>query len=339
MDAALIEEFRGGLLECVHRGHICVVDEFGSVTSSVGDPHHRVFTRSSAKPIQAIPGIKAGIMERFNLTEAEIAVMTASHCGEDMHIQVLEELIKKTGLQEDNMVCVPSLPINAQSMEHLLRGGGERRRLYHNCAGKHLGILAYCKMCNLPLEGYSDSSHPVQQEIINTLASLVNMQKGEIGIAIDGCGLPVFNLPLSALATAYMKLSCPDLIEDAETAKAVSTITAAMSRYPLLVSGSGKIDPILLADDNIVAKGGFKGVYAFSLRKERVGVAFKLMDGSEEEWGLITLSILEQLGYNNQNTLKQLRDTFTTEIYNDAGQKVGLVESVFQLSPLSMAKD
>lgn len=338
MDAALIEEFRGVLLECVHRGHICVVDELGRAASSVGDPHYRVFTRSSAKPIQAIPGIKAGIMERFNLTEAEIAVMTASHLGEDMHIQVLEELIKKTGLQEESMVCSPSLPINAQSMEHLLREGGERRRLYHNCAGKHLGILAYCKMCNLPLESYNDSSHPVQQEIINTLAGLANMQKGEIGLAIDGCGLPVFNLPLSALATAYMKLSCPDLIEDAETAKAVSIITTAMNHYPLLVSGNGKIDSIMLADDNILAKGGFKGVYAFSLRKERVGVAFKLMDGSEEEWGLIVLSILEQLGYSNQNTLQQLRDTFSTVIYNDAGCAVETVNSVFRLSPFSMVK-
>lgn len=338
MDAALIHEFRGGLLECVHRGHICVVDEFGRVASYVGDPHYKAFTRSSAKPIQAIPGIKAGIMERFDLTEAEIAVMTASHRGEDMHIQVLENLIKKTGLQEEDMVCAPSLPLDDRSAEHLLREGGGRRRLYHNCAGKHLGVLAYCKMCNLPLDSYSDSSHPAQQEIINTLADLVNMKKEEIGLAIDGCGLPVFNLPLSALATAYMKLSCPDLIEDAETANAVSIITSAMNHYPLLVSGSGKVDSIMLADDNIVAKGGFKGVYAFSLRKERVGVAFKVMDGSEEEWGLIALRILEQLGYNNQNTLQQLRDTFAKEIYNDEGWVVGSVESVFQLSPFSTVK-
>lgn len=336
MEPALIQEFRGGFLECVHRGHICVVDEHGRVIQHVGNPDYRVFTRSSAKPIQAIAGIKAGIIERFDLTEAEIAVMTASHRGAHNHVQALESIMEKTGIGEEHMICAPSLPLDRPSREQLLREGGEPRRLYHNCAGKHLGVLAYCKMCDLPLAGYSEISHPAQQETLRMLANLANVRTDEISLAIDGCGFPVFNLPLSALAAAYMKLSCPDLIEEAETAKAISIITSAMNHNPLLVSGRGKVDSIMLADDNVVAKGGFKGVYAFSLRKERVGVALKVMDGSEEEWGLIVLRILEQLGYHNENTLQQLRDTFTTEIYNDEGWAVGSMESVFQLSPFSM---
>lgn len=331
MDAILIQEYRGGLLECVHRGHICVVDEHGNIIKHVGDPNYRTFTRSSAKPIQAIPGIRGGIMEEYGLTEDEVAVMTASHRGEHIHVQALESLIKKTGLQEDNMVCAPSFPLDEGSMEDVLREGGHRRRLYHNCAGKHLGVLAYSKMRNQPLEGYSDPLHLAQQEIVATFAGLADIPQEEIGRAIDGCGFPVFNLPLSALATAYMRLACPDLIEDPNTAKAVSTITSAMNHYPYLVSGSGKVDSIMLEDDNLVAKGGFKGVYAFSLRKERLGVAFKVADGSEEEWGLIALGILEQLGYDNQRTLKRMRDAFSTEITNDEGWTVGNVESVFKL--------
>ncbi|MNN35664.1 L-asparaginase II [compost metagenome] len=129
-----------------------------------------------------------------------------------------------------------------------------------------------------------------------------------------------------------MKLACPDLIEDPATAKAVSTITTAMNHYPHLVGGRGKVDSIMLEDDNLIAKGGFKGVFAFSLRKERLGVAFKVADGSEEEWGLIALGILEQLGYSNQNTIQRLRDTFSTDISNDEGWSVGHVESVFTLN-------
>ncbi|MNO62201.1 L-asparaginase II [compost metagenome] len=332
MDTTLIQEYRGGLLECVHRGHICVVDEHGHVMKYVGDPHYKAFTRSSAKPIQAIPAIRAGMIENFGLTEEEIAIMTASHRGEHIHVQALEHLMKKTNLQEDHMVCAPSLPLDQASAECLLREGGQRRRMYHNCAGKHLGILAYCKMMNLPQEGYSKREHPVQEEIADTLANLANIPREEIGRAIDGCGLPVFNLPLSALATAYMKLACPDLIEDSATARAVTTITSAMNHYPHLVGGRGKVDSIMLEDDNLIAKGGFKGVFAFSLRKERLGVAFKVADGSEEEWGLIALGILEQLGYSNPNTLQQLRDTFSTEINNDEGWSVGHVESVFNLN-------
>lgn len=133
------------------------------------------------------------------------------------------------------------------------------------------------------------------------------------------------------MAAAYVKLARPELIDDPKTAKAAAFIASAMNRHPQLVAGSGRIDSILLADPNIVAKGGFKGVYAFALRKERLGVAFKVLDGSEEEWGLIVTAILEQLGYGNEETLRKLRSAFPSAIKNDEGWEVGHAETAFSL--------
>lgn len=330
-EALLVNEYRGGLLECAHYGHICIIDEQGRVAGRAGNPHATVFTRSSAKPIQALPGIRAGIKEAYGLTDEEIAIMTASHRAEENHVGTLESLLGKTGLTEERLVCAPSLPLDEAAKERLLRQGGAYRRIYHNCSGKHLGVLAYCKMKGYPLESYNHPDHPVQREILATLAGLAGISEAQISLGTDGCGFPVFALPLSALAAAYLKLACPDLIEDSATAEAAKVVTGAMNRHPLLVAGTGRIDSILLGDPNIVAKGGFKGVYAFALRRERVGVTFKIQDGSEEEWGMIALSVLEQLGYENEETLRKLREAFPSSILNDEGWQVGEAETAFRL--------
>ena len=68
-----------------------------------------------------------------------------------------------------------------------------------------------------------------------------------------------------------------------------------------------------------------------ALRRERVGVTFKIQDGSEEEWGLIALAVLEQLGYENGETLRKLREAFPSSIVNDEGWQVGQTETSFRL--------
>lgn len=330
METVLVREYRSDLLECVHSGHIAIVGEGGELKGYAGDPGFVSFTRSSAKPLQAIPGIRGGIVEHYGLTPEEIALMTASHRGESYHISTLESISSKIGIDENHMICATSYPLDYSSREKAIRGLG-KRKFYHNCAGKHMGILAYSKLKGLPLEEYSQPEQTVQREIIDTIAYMANVAPESIGLGTDGCGLPVFALPLTALATAYLRLACPDLIGDEPTRKAVTTITAAMNAHPEMVSGFGRLDSILLEDDNIIAKGGFKGVYCFGLRRERLGIAFKILDGSEEEWGLIVQSILNQLGYNQKNTLDKLRAAFSGVIYNDGGTRVGHADTAFRL--------
>lgn len=332
METILVKEYRAGVMECAHSGHISIVDEQGKVIASAGDPHFVTFTRSSAKPFQAIPAIRGGVVDYYKLSEKEIAIMTASHIGEPYHIQTLESILGKVGIQDSQMICASSYPLNEQSREDVLRHHGDKRKLFHNCAGKHLGLLAYSVMKGYPLETYAEVDHPLQQEIIDTIADLAAIGRDDISLGVDGCGLPVFALPLSALATAYMKLACPERIEDEPTREAVRNITRAMNRYPEMVGGTGRVDSLILQDDNIVAKGGFKGVYCFGLKKEKIGIAFKVLDGSEEEWGLIVQTILEQIGYSEAKTIELLKQHCMKDIYNDGGKKVGYTETVFQLN-------
>lgn len=329
--ALLIKEYRAGVMECAHYGHISITDENGKIVYSAGDPHFRAFTRSSAKPFQAIPGIRAGIAGHYGLTAQEIAIMSSSHRSEPMHIQVLEQLESKIGLGEECLICAPSYPLNEESRNQWLRSQGEKRRMLHNCSGKHLGVLAYTQMKQADLGSYAEPEHPVQREILETMAYMAGIEQQEITLGTDGCGFPVFSLPLSALSNAYLKLACPDLIGDPSTRSAVETITGAMNEYPLMVGGTQRVDSVLLEDSNIVAKGGFKGVFGFALKKERLGITFKVLDGSEEEWAYIAQSILEQIGYSNQKTIQRLAEVYPPDIRNDAGKVVGRAEIEFKL--------
>ncbi|MDT3427590.1 L-asparaginase II [Paenibacillus forsythiae] len=333
METVLVKEYRANLMECAHSGHIAMVGENGVLKGYAGDPGFVSFTRSSAKPLQAIPGIRGGIEGKYGLTAAEIALMTASHRGESYHLRTLESMAAKTGITEGCLICASSYPLDEASREEAIRSLG-KRKLYHNCSGKHLGLLSYSKSKALPLEGYAQPEHPVQQEILQTVAYMAGLAPKDIALGTDGCGLPVFALPLTGLAHAYLKLACPELIDDPGTREAVKVITSAMHAHPEMVAGHGRLDSLLLEDGNIVAKGGFKGVYCFGLRSERLGFAFKVLDGSEEEWGLIVRSILEQIGYANRSLLTRLAAAFPDAIENDEGMRVGYAETVFKLELL-----
>ncbi|CAM3946526.1 asparaginase [Paenibacillus alkaliterrae] len=334
MEVRLVEEYRGEMLENVHSGHICIVNDNRSVVYRAGNPNHVTYLRSSGKPFQAIPFFVNGTDRHYPFNEKELTILTASHRAEPFHVEALESIIAKTGLQEQSLVCHPTYPLNISASRTLIAAGSPQRKLYHNCSGKHLGVLALSFHKDYSLSDYWHEDHPVQREIIATLAMMAEIDQSLITLGTDGCGFPVFAMPLNHLATAYLKLACPDLIENKEVREAVTKLTRLMNRHPEMVSGTGLICSALNSDDNIVAKGGAKGVYCFALKKERLGIALKVLDGSEDEWPIIAASVLKQLGYDNHTTIEKLRQLAPAAIYNDNNLVVGRNEAVFNLQPL-----
>lgn len=323
MEEILVEEYRGDLLECVHRGYICCVDEHGQVLYSIGDPNFVTYMRSSAKPIQAIPLIKRGLDKKYNLSNKEITVMTGSHRAEPFHVKALESIMEKVNVEEKELICLPTYPLAMSAKEEILRQNGEKRRIYHNCSGKHMGILTLCTDMECDKKEYWNINSPAQQEILSHISMISGYPIDQIKIGTDGCGVPVFGMPMKNLAKAYMTMACPDTIEDELTRDAVIKITKLMNENYEMVSGTNLICSLLLMDENIVAKGGAKGVYCFGLKEERLGFSIKIIDGSEEEWPLIVSSILEQINYKNKETIERLRKVFPSVIVNDNNKIVG----------------
>lgn len=327
----LIEEKRGGLLENVHAGVICGMNAEKDVVYQVGNMQHPTFYRSAAKLIQALPAFLARVDEKYGLTAEEAALFTASQRGECYHITALHSLQKKLNIDEALLFCPPSLALNQAPRDEMVRQNVEKRRLYHNCAGKHLGFLGTCRTLGYPEEGYWQVTHPLQQQILAILSSLAEIPVNEIHVAIDGCGVPVFALPLEKMALAHLKLTCPDLIEDEQLQQAVLRMSHVMAAAPHIVASTDFICSALLEDDNIIAKGGAKGVYCFGLKKERLSFALKVLDGSEDVWPNIIAAILEQINYANKTTIERIYALKPRIIKSDGGIEVGEVQAVFTL--------
>lgn len=332
MDEILVEEYRGSLLECVHRGYICITGEEGMVINSIGDPEFITYMRSSAKPIQVLPILEAGIEKQYNLTDKEITVMAASHRAESWHVEAIEGIMKKTGITEEELICLPTYPLSLAARESIISSGGGPRRIYHNCSGKHMGILTLCTAIGCDKSEYYDINSAAQQEILDHVAYISEYPKEKIIIGIDGCGVPVFGMPMRYLANAYRRLACPDTIDNVTTREAVIKLSRLMNENHEMISGTNLICTLLNEDNNIIAKGGAKGVYCFGLKAERLGISIKVIDGSEDEWPIIVASILEQIDYKNKETIARLRKIYPNTVVNDNNKIVGESKVVFNLN-------
>src|SRR5947207_15203956 len=105
--AVLAEVTRGPAVESRHFGHAVVVDAEGKVLFAAGDPEHPTFPRSSLKPLQALAGVAQGTAERFDFTDAELAVVCASHAAEPRHRAAVARILEKIGAEEADRRCAP----------------------------------------------------------------------------------------------------------------------------------------------------------------------------------------------------------------------------------------
>ena len=71
----------------------------------VGNVAAPIFPRSAIKPLQALPFVGSGAVERFGLGPAEIAVACGSHSGTPRHVAVVEALLARAGLTSAALGC------------------------------------------------------------------------------------------------------------------------------------------------------------------------------------------------------------------------------------------
>ena len=143
--ALLCEEYRGGLLDLVHEGYVCVVDENSRIVAHAGNPEAMVYYRSASKPLQALPVIARRLDEQYGITEEESVIFSGSHLGEDFHVKALRSIFKKAGLSEDDLIMKPTAPGSMEANEARIRAGLPKAKIYHNCSGKHAGAMLFAK--------------------------------------------------------------------------------------------------------------------------------------------------------------------------------------------------
>ena len=328
----LVEVTRGPLVENKHRGHVAIVDRQGKLLFRAGDPYHKTFWRSSAKPVQALPVVQEGAVEHFGISPRELALFCASHNGEVFHTDAVKGIFAKLGLDYSLLQCGVHSPIHKETAKALILAGEEPSVLHSNCSGKHSGMLTLVAHLGLDLTTYLDLNHPLQQKILDYIADMTEYPRENIAIGIDGCGVPVHGLPLYNMALAYGRLAQPEGLGQ-ERAKACKRITDAMLTYPEMVSGSQGFCTKLMqvGEGNIVAKGGAAGLYCVGIISKGIGIAVKCEDGSSRGREPVVVEVLRQLGYLAPHQVEALKDFHQPEIINHRGEVCGAVRPVVKL--------
>ncbi|MGB3930818.1 MAG: asparaginase, partial [Sphingobium sp.] len=230
-----------------------------------GDPRHLTYFRSSAKPFQALPLVRA----RPDLDDAEIAIACASHLHRPEQLAPVRSLLAKAGVEEDDLECGP-----------------EPTRLEHNCSGKHAGMLLLCRERGWPTEGYRLGSHPCQRELAREIVLAAEVEAATT--AIDGCGVPTYALTLERMAYAFSRYERLD--GGARTAD-------AMRARPELIRGPGAPDTELMRlGTGWIAKGGAEGLLCAS--RDGLGIALKAEDGAQRPLGPALGAFLRRLGFD-----------------------------------------
>ncbi|MCL5289808.1 MAG: asparaginase [Bacillota bacterium] len=331
MAEILIKVIRGNLVESQHRGHLLVTDRDGKTLFSLGDPDHVTFWRSAAKPFQAIPLIERDVVERFSLTGPEIALFTSSHGGEERHVQAVQGILQKLGLTETHLDCGSSAPMHIPSAKKLIASGKKFESLNNACSGKHSGMIALTLLLEAPLTGYIHREHPVQLEMLNTICECAALSPEQVYVGIDGCGVPVFGLPLRNMAMAYARLSLPQGYFNPARVEALNTIRNAMTSHPYFVAGTDRLDTVLMevTKGNIVAKLGAEGVYCIGIVNRGIGLALKIEDGNYRAIDPVVIEVLKQLNYITDAEFECLRHLWRPTLKNHRGDEIGHLEIAF----------
>jgi L-asparaginase II len=309
----------------VHYGSVAVVDAGGQLIYAAGDPHYLTTTRSALKPLQGLPFVARGGPDRFGFSAEQVALLCASHSGEPRHVTAVADMLERIGCTPADLQCGIHPPLFYTVKEELPPGGAKFTTLHHNCSGKHAGMLAYCRLCDLPIESYLDFEHPLQQAIRSAVTHFTDVPEPELVAGIDGCSAPNYAVPLDRLAHAYARLATS--ITDERYGSAPATLARAMSAHPEMVSGERRNDLILMhaGRGDWVTKVGAEGVQAIGVRSRRLGIAIKVIDGNARGLHPATVAILDQLGLLDDEQRAQLESWREPVIRNYRGVATGRV--------------
>lgn len=285
-----VQVTRGTGVESRHEVDAVVVDASGAVVRSWGDPGRGVLPRSAAKPLQALPLVATGAADAFGLGDVELALACASHDGEPAHVAAVESWLDRIGLSVDHLACGTHAPLHEASAAAMVAAGVEPTDAHNNCSGKHVGFLTVCRHLGLPVDGYLAPDHPLQADhVTRALADACGVDLPVQAPAVDGCGIPVWSVPLDRLAAGWVGLCDGDA--------AGARLLAAMRGEPFHVAGSTRACTRLIGacTGGTVVKTGAEGVFCAVVPDDGLGLALKVRDGAGRaavaavEWLLASL--------------------------------------------------
>ena len=312
------------MVESRHTGSAVVIDASGRVVRSWGDIDAPVFARSAIKPLQALPLVETGAAEHFGLGDTEIALACASHRGEPIHVETVKRWLARADLGPQDLECGAHAPGNAAAAEALVRARETPSPVHNNCSGKHSGFLTTARHLGEATRGYIAPEHPVQKRVRRVLEEMSGLDLSRAPGGTDGCGIPVIGISLRGMARAMARLADTEGLSP-DRASAAKRILDAMAAAPLMVSGTGTFNTVVMtvAGATVRLKTGAEGVYCAVLPGLGYGVALKIDDGASRAAEVAVATILDGLGAFTPAQREMLAPQLRPIVKNVAGRDVG----------------
>ncbi|MBP1961248.1 L-asparaginase II [Paenibacillus aceris] len=204
--------------------------------------------------------------------------------------------------------------------------------LHNNCSGKHSGMLALCAHLGASPDTYMSLQHPVQQLMLDAVCAMSDIPKSQMELGIDGCGVPVFGMPIPHLALAFARLGSPEGLPTVR-ANACQRIVAAVQKYPQFLAGNDRFDTQLIkvTQGRIIGKMGAEGIFALTVPDKGLGFVLKIEDGNQRALYPAVIEALKQLNLLTAAEVGELAAFHTPTVHNWQGTEVGIIRPDFQL--------
>lgn len=288
----LVKHIRDGLIEEEHTGYV--------ITTKYGEnSEYPYYLRSCAKPLQASLLIDYSLDEKYKLSSEEIALCCASHAGEKCHTEIAQRLLKKFNLKYEWLKCGIHNPLS-KTRQKELELNNERPNFYHNnCVGKHILFLALCKENNWDIKTYDEINNPLQKEVKKKIYELCEIKySNNTPITKDGCGVPIFSMPLINIAKGYVNLFCN---------KKYEKIKQAFIDNPYIIGGENRLDTEIMQNSNgLIAKVGAGGLCVVVNTEKEDALIVKINDCNQDTRRIVVIEALNKLGWSNYKCDKKI---------------------------------
>lgn len=324
--AKTIGVYRGEQIESSHTVHVFICDDKGHEIESHGNPEHLTFPRSAIKMLQAVSFVESGALEKYQLTEPMIALASASHHGEKIHVQLVSDWMQKIQVDVSIFHCGPHYPYSEKAAHEMIRQSEKPQPVHNNCSGKHLGIVSTCLALNQDPQGYYRHDHFAQVRLRKSLSSLMDLDFDKAPWGVDGCGIPTYAVPLKSLAVGLSHF----FRSEGAHSSALQRIFKSCFAHPEFVSGTGAF-PLQLyrkSEGKAFIKSGAEGTYCGLLPEKGISFAIKTLDGNDRASRMVAAQIFAREGAFSSLSEGEVKEFTEPVVKNTRNEVVGTLKDL-----------
>ena len=319
----LVTVSRSSSIESEHYGVGAIVNSDGKILKEWGDSSQLIYPRSSLKPIQSLNLFKNGYIKKANLSEKYIAFSTSSHYAENIHQELIQSWLKNLNVDESKLKCGEDWPWMLDNKFRAFESYKKKRKIFHNCSGKHCAHLAVLIDRGLNIKNYNSKEHIIQKELFDLIENLSEMKLEHIGV--DGCTLPNPLMPLNKFGQLIANFS--DFKRLGNLGEVAKKIYNSCVNEPDYAGGTESDNSKLtkLLDKKVFFKNGAEGVFVAIIPDQKISIVVKILDGNARASSTAIAGMISELKIIDKTKLELF---LNKPIANSTGETIGNISWV-----------